>query len=125
MPARASSRSIRRWRTSGTCWFPSRCPTGAGSTPRPTCIGGRPTRWCRCSTCESGGGSCPGWRRSVVIPELLGQATDALLRYVPLDASYLGSGGRYYTVQTHISHLRQLFAGDRVGALTQILGWDD
>ncbi|MBV9000446.1 MAG: carnitine 3-dehydrogenase, partial [Solirubrobacterales bacterium] len=57
--------------------------------------------------------------------DLLGEATDALLRYIGVDASYLGSGGSYYTVETHISHLGQLYAGDRVRALTQVLGWDD
>jgi carnitine 3-dehydrogenase len=57
--------------------------------------------------------------------DLLGEATDALLRYVGVDAAYLGSGGSYYTVETHISHLGQLYASDRVQAATQVLGWDD
>ena len=57
--------------------------------------------------------------------ELLGDATDALLRYIGVDADYLDGGGSYYTVETHICHLRQLFAGDRVEAITQVLGWDD
>jgi carnitine 3-dehydrogenase len=56
---------------------------------------------------------------------LLANATDALLRYIGVDADYLDSSGSYYTVETHISHLRQLYAGDRVQALTQVLGWDD
>jgi carnitine 3-dehydrogenase len=57
--------------------------------------------------------------------QLFGDATDALLRYIGVDAGYLELGGSYYTVETHISHLGQLFAGDRVQALTQILGWDE
>ncbi len=57
--------------------------------------------------------------------DLLGEATDALLRYIGVDAAYLGSGGSYYTVETHISHLGQLYAGDRVQAATQVLGSDD
>jgi len=57
--------------------------------------------------------------------DLLGEATDALLRYIGVDASYLGAGGSYYTVETHISHLGQLYAGERVQAATQLLGWDD
>jgi carnitine 3-dehydrogenase / betainyl-CoA thioesterase len=57
--------------------------------------------------------------------QLFGEATDALLRYIGIDADYLGAGGSYYTVETHISHLGQLYAGDRVQALTQVLGWDD
>lgn len=57
--------------------------------------------------------------------ELFADATDALLRYIGVDAAYVGSGGSYYTVETHISHLGQLYAGDRVRAITQILGWDE
>jgi carnitine 3-dehydrogenase len=57
--------------------------------------------------------------------DLLAFATDALLRHIGVDAAYLDSGGSYYTVETHISHLRQLYAGDRVRVLTQVLGWDD
>jgi carnitine 3-dehydrogenase len=57
--------------------------------------------------------------------DLLGEATDALLRYIGVDAAYLGSGASYYTVETHISHLSQLYAGDRVQAATQVLGSDD
>jgi carnitine 3-dehydrogenase / betainyl-CoA thioesterase len=57
--------------------------------------------------------------------DLFAFATDALLRYIGVDAAYLESGGSYYTVETHISHLGQLYSGDRVQALTQVLGWDD
>ncbi len=57
--------------------------------------------------------------------QLFGQGTDALLRYIGVDAEYLGAGGSYYTVETHISHLGQLYAGDRVQVLTQVLGFDD
>jgi carnitine 3-dehydrogenase len=57
--------------------------------------------------------------------QIFGDATDALLRYIGVDAGYLDGRGSYYTVETHISHLGQLFAGDRVRAITQVLGWDD
>ena len=57
--------------------------------------------------------------------DLFGEATDTLLRYIGVDATYLGAGGSYYTVETHISHLGQLYAGDRVQASTQVLGWDE
>jgi len=57
--------------------------------------------------------------------QLFGEATDTLLRYIGVDAAYIGAGGSYYTVETHISHLGQLYAGDRVQVLTQVLGWDD
>ena len=57
--------------------------------------------------------------------ELFADATDALLRWVGVDGAYLDAGGSYYTVETHISHLGQLYAGDRIQVLTQVLGWDD
>jgi carnitine 3-dehydrogenase len=57
--------------------------------------------------------------------QIFGDATDALLRYIGVDADYLDSGGSYYTIETHISHLGQLFAGDWIRATTQVLGWDD
>jgi carnitine 3-dehydrogenase len=44
---------------------------------------------------------------------------------VGVDAAYVGSGASYYTVETHISHLGQLYAGDRVQAITQVLGCDE
>ena len=57
--------------------------------------------------------------------QMFGDATDSLLGYIGVDAAYLDNGASYYTVETHISHLGQLFAGDRVEASTQVLGWDD
>ncbi len=57
--------------------------------------------------------------------ELCGDATDALLRLIGVDAGYLATGASYYTVETHICHVGQLYAGDRVEAITQVLGWDD
>jgi carnitine 3-dehydrogenase len=56
--------------------------------------------------------------------QVFGDATDALLRLVGIDADYLGSGS-YYTVETHLSHLRPAFAGDRLHVTTQVLGHDD
>ena len=57
--------------------------------------------------------------------ELMADATDALLRFIGVDGAYVESGVSYYTVETHISHLGQLYAGDRVQAITQLLGWDE
>jgi carnitine 3-dehydrogenase len=57
--------------------------------------------------------------------QLFADATDALLRDLGIDAAYLEGGGSYYTVESHLSHLRQLLAGDRVQVRTQVLGWDD
>jgi len=57
--------------------------------------------------------------------ELMADATDALLLHIGVDGAYIEGGGSYYTVETHICHLGQLYAGDRVEVLTQVLGWDE
>jgi carnitine 3-dehydrogenase len=57
--------------------------------------------------------------------QLFAAATDALLGALGVDAGYLGDGGSYFTVETHLSHLRQLEAGDRVYVTTQVLGSDE
>jgi carnitine 3-dehydrogenase len=57
--------------------------------------------------------------------ELFSDATDALFPVVGVDDAYRASGHSYYTVETHLSHLRQLFAGDRVHVTTQLLGADE
>jgi len=57
--------------------------------------------------------------------QLFADATDALLAAVGLDAGYLAGGASYFTVETHLSHLRQLEAGDAVGVTTQVLAADE
>jgi carnitine 3-dehydrogenase len=57
--------------------------------------------------------------------QLFADATDALLRALGINAGYVERGGSYYTAETHLSHLRQLVAGDRVEVRTQVLGADD
>jgi len=57
--------------------------------------------------------------------QLFADATDSLLSDVGVDAGYLADGGSYFTVETHLSHLRQLEAGDRVHVTTQVLDSDD
>jgi carnitine 3-dehydrogenase len=52
---------------------------------------------------------------------VLGDTTDALLRHLGLD---LDAGSSYYTVETHLSHLGQARAGDRLHTTTQLLGHD-
>ena len=54
-----------------------------------------------------------------------GEATDALLRAVGVDDSYVAAGASYYTVETHLSHLGAAYAGDRLTVTTQVLGVDD
>jgi carnitine 3-dehydrogenase len=57
--------------------------------------------------------------------ELFADATDALLGELGADADYLAGGGSYFTVETHLSHLRQLEAGDSVHVTTQLLDSDE
>jgi carnitine 3-dehydrogenase len=57
--------------------------------------------------------------------EMFADANDVLLRLIGVDAAYLESGRSYFTAETHISHLGQLMAGDRVTVTTQVLGADD
>jgi carnitine 3-dehydrogenase len=57
--------------------------------------------------------------------QLFADATDALLGDIGVDAGYLADSGSYFTVETHLSHLRQMEAGDRVYVTTQVLDSDD
>jgi carnitine 3-dehydrogenase len=57
--------------------------------------------------------------------QVFGDATDALLRYLGIDAAYLAAGCSYYTVETHLSHLREASAGDGLDVTTQVLGFDE
>jgi carnitine 3-dehydrogenase len=57
--------------------------------------------------------------------QVFGDASDAFFRYVGIDAAYLAAGGSYYTVETHLSHLREAAAGEQLHVTTQVLGCDD
>jgi carnitine 3-dehydrogenase len=57
--------------------------------------------------------------------QVFGEATDGLLRRIGVDASYLAAGHSYYTVETHLSHLDEASAGDRLDVATQVLGADE
>jgi carnitine 3-dehydrogenase len=52
-------------------------------------------------------------------------ATDQLLRAIGIDGDYLRGGGSYFTVETHICHLDEAKAGDRIRVTTQLLGADE
>ncbi len=56
--------------------------------------------------------------------QVFGDSTDALLRYVGIDADYHGRGLSYYTAETHICHLAEISGGKPLCATTQILGVD-
>ncbi len=57
--------------------------------------------------------------------QVFGDTTDALLRVLGIDAAYLDGVGSYFTVETHLSHLREATAGDRLRTSTQVLGCDE
>ena len=54
--------------------------------------------------------------------QVFGDTTDALLRLIGLD---LGAGSSYFTVETHMSHLGQARAEERLHTTTQLLGHDE
>jgi carnitine 3-dehydrogenase / betainyl-CoA thioesterase len=56
---------------------------------------------------------------------LTGDATDALLNLVGVDAAYRREGGSYFTVETHVCHLHEMKAGELVHITTQVLGADE
>ncbi|WIW50262.2 3-hydroxyacyl-CoA dehydrogenase NAD-binding domain-containing protein (plasmid) [Bradyrhizobium sp. 62B] len=56
---------------------------------------------------------------------LCGLGSENVLHHVGIDAEYRAKYGSYFTVETHISHLRELHAGDRVQVHTQIISADD
>ena len=53
-----------------------------------------------------------------------GWASDALFRYVGIDESYRNGGHSYYTVETHLHHLREASLGEPLRVTTQVLGSD-
>jgi carnitine 3-dehydrogenase len=57
--------------------------------------------------------------------QVCGDASDALFRHLGIDAAYLAAGGSYFTVETHLSHLREASAGEPLAVATQVLGFDE
>jgi carnitine 3-dehydrogenase len=57
--------------------------------------------------------------------QVFGDSSDALLRYIGIDAAYLEQGGSYYTVETHLSFMREASAGEPLHVTTQVMGFDD
>jgi carnitine 3-dehydrogenase len=57
--------------------------------------------------------------------QVFGDSTDAVLRYVGSDAAYNQAGFSYYTVETHLQHLREVEAGVPLRVMTWVLGADD
>ena len=57
--------------------------------------------------------------------QVFGDATDALLRFVGADDEYMASGRSFYTVETHLRHLREAAGGEPVRVATRVLGCDE
>jgi carnitine 3-dehydrogenase len=48
-------------------------------------------------------------------------ASDRFMEIVGCDADYIATGGSYFTAETHIRHLGEVHAGDRIEVRTQLL----
>ena len=57
--------------------------------------------------------------------QVLADASDAFVRYLGVDATYLAGGHSYFTAETHLSFLNQTRAEDVVEVSTQVLAADD
>jgi carnitine 3-dehydrogenase len=57
--------------------------------------------------------------------QVFGDATEVLLRVIGVDPDYHRGGHNYYTVETHLRHLREVEGGTPLHVTTQILGTDD
>jgi carnitine 3-dehydrogenase len=55
---------------------------------------------------------------------VFGWASDALFRYLGIDESHRDGGHSYYTVETHLNHLREASEGETLRVTTQVLGSD-
>lgn len=53
--------------------------------------------------------------------QCFGDASDAFLRMIGVDAAYVATGGSYFTVETHIRHLGEARAGEPLRAVTQVI----
>jgi carnitine 3-dehydrogenase len=53
--------------------------------------------------------------------QAFGDATDRFMELVGCDADYIATGGSYFTAETHIRHLGEVHAGERVEVSTQML----
>jgi carnitine 3-dehydrogenase / betainyl-CoA thioesterase len=55
--------------------------------------------------------------------QVFGDASDALFDHLGIDAAYRASGS-YFTVESHLSHLREALLDDGLAVTTQVLGCD-
>jgi carnitine 3-dehydrogenase len=57
--------------------------------------------------------------------QVFGDATESLFRVIGVDQAYHRAGHNYYTVETHLRHLREVEGGTPLHVTTQILGADE
>jgi carnitine 3-dehydrogenase len=53
--------------------------------------------------------------------ETFSRASDRFMEIAGCDADYIATGGSYFTAETHVAHLDEAHAGDRVHVETQLL----
>jgi carnitine 3-dehydrogenase len=54
--------------------------------------------------------------------QAFGDATDRFMEIIGCDADYIAAGGSFFTAETHIRHLGEVHAGERIEIRTQLLG---
>ena len=57
--------------------------------------------------------------------QVFGDTTDAFLQFIGMDEEYRSEGFSFYTVETHIRHLREVAGGESLSVETQLLGFDE
>ena len=56
---------------------------------------------------------------------IFGDAMDALYRQVGIDAAFRKSGAMFYTVESHVKHVKEAKVGEPLYVTTQVLDVDD
>lgn len=56
--------------------------------------------------------------------QVFGDATDAFLGFIGMNEAYLATGHSIYTVETHIRHLLEVDAGEKLRVETRLIGHD-
>ncbi|MBO0906307.1 carnitine 3-dehydrogenase [Jiella sonneratiae] len=56
--------------------------------------------------------------------QILGDATDHVLRGIGVDLAYVEAGASYYTVESHLCHLGEAKLGDTITAESRVLSFD-
>ena len=57
--------------------------------------------------------------------QAMGDASDALFRYVGIDEAYRAGGRSFYTVETHLNNLGEVGGGEPLAFTTQVLDLDE